>query len=162
MHSAIAPNMNRCIKCGAWIGSSPENTRAASGGDSASPEQRARDVADSIVRDICEADPADPDSSDTVSVHVSLLRIIVERTITAALANQQGVEFPDVSDADISAWLDRHDLTHAIRGSDARAAFEDAQSFVLTQRSTQPAGDAGPTCNRNCDCVGRCKMGIEG
>lgn len=78
-----------------------------------------------------------------------------------AAANQQGVGVPDVSDAEISAWLDRHDLSHALRGADARAAFEDAQSFLLTMQPTQLAGDMGPTCNRNCDCVGPCKAGIE-
>ncbi len=36
IHSAIAPNMDRCIKCGAWVGLGPEP--AASGGDSASLE----------------------------------------------------------------------------------------------------------------------------
>lgn len=37
IHSAIAPNMDRCIKCGAWVGLGPEP--AASGGDSASLEK---------------------------------------------------------------------------------------------------------------------------
>lgn len=68
---------------------------------------------------------------------------LVHKAITSALANQQGMGVPDVSDAEISAWLDRHDLSHAIRGTDARAAFEDAQSFVLTMQPTQPAGDVG-------------------
>jgi hypothetical protein len=38
----------------------------------------------------------------------------------------------DASDADIDAWAERHDLAHAIRGTDARAAFEDAQTWHLT------------------------------
>lgn len=38
---------------------------------------------------------------------------------------------PTATDEQISAWLARHDLDHAIRGTDARAAFEDAQSFAM-------------------------------
>lgn len=53
-------------------------------------------------------------------------------------AEAVAVELPDVSDAEIAAWLERHDLSHAIRGTDARAAFEDAQSFVLTKPATPP------------------------
>lgn len=46
-------------------------------------------------------------------------------------AKQQGPG--EATDADIAAWLERHDLDHAIRGTDARAAFEDAQTFHMTQ-----------------------------
>lgn len=165
------------------------NTRAASGGDSASMEQRARERLPALARThegqklyslayargrlkgrqdatvdlgvIGTADqPALGDHQDKALAWDAVCMALntyapgwansEEKTglqsavaAIAALANQQGVEFPDVSDAEISAWLDRHDLSHAIRGADARAAFEDAQSFVLTTRPTQPAGDVG-------------------
>ena len=48
------------------------------------------------------------------------------------------VELLDVTDAEIAEWLERHDLTQAIRGRDARAAFEDAQSFHMTKPATTP------------------------
>jgi hypothetical protein len=48
------------------------------------------------------------------------------------------IEPLDVTDAEISEWLERHDLAHAIRGRDARAAFEDAQSFHMTKPATTP------------------------
>lgn len=43
----------------------------------------------------------------------------------------------DASDADIEAWAERHDIAHAIRGTDARAAFEDAQTWHLTAALTE-------------------------
>jgi hypothetical protein len=48
------------------------------------------------------------------------------------------------TDAEIAAWLERHDLTSAIRGGDARCAFEDAQTFAITKTTarTVSRGDA--------------------
>lgn len=46
-------------------------------------------------------------------------------------ATPASASVPEATDADIEAWLERHDLAHAIRGTDARAAFEDAQMFAM-------------------------------
>lgn len=37
----------------------------------------------------------------------------------------------DATDVEIAEWTERHDLTHALPGTDARTAFEDAQSLCL-------------------------------
>lgn len=38
---------------------------------------------------------------------------------------------PSLTDAEIAAWVERHDLGHALTGKDARSAFEDAQTAHL-------------------------------
>lgn len=65
------------------------------------------------------------------------IRLTEVREQIAALteAKQQGPG--EASDEDIAAWLERHDLDHAIRGTDARAAFEDAQTFHMTKEAPQ-------------------------
>lgn len=53
----------------------------------------------------------------------------------AAAALQARLVIPDATDAQIAEWLERHDLAHAIRGTDARAAYEDAQSGHMAAAS---------------------------
>lgn len=43
----------------------------------------------------------------------------------------------EATDADIAAWLHRHDLAGSLPGCDARAAFEDARSAHLSAAPTQ-------------------------
>jgi hypothetical protein len=64
-------------------------------------------------------------------------------TMTATTAPVVGDDH--ATDEEIAEWLERHDLTGAIRGGDARCAFEDAQTFAMTKATARPAkaeGDA--------------------
>lgn len=54
-----------------------------------------------------------------------------------ALAGKSGRSAPHLSDADIAAWVERHDLGADFGSSlDARCAFEDAQTAHLLPEAT--------------------------
>jgi hypothetical protein len=66
-------------------------------------------------------------------------------SLDLALSTLRQGEGRRATDAEIAGWLERHDLQAALPGSDARAAFEDAQSLVAhppAQAATQGEGEA--------------------
>ena len=70
--------------------------------------------------------PGIPELQDDGDLHRAIHDIIAVEVQDAELSPA----FKDATDIEIEAWLERHDLAHAIRGADARAAFEDAQTWV--------------------------------
>lgn len=128
------------------------NTRAASGGDSASLEQRARELLAREYEGHGYADYARYIRSGAV-----LTNGIVIRAIAAALANQQGVG--DAKDTERLNWLDAQNLQQRMgwKVSQAPAGNVSVQHVVFlgsepvpirvaidAAMSAQPAGDVAP------------------
>jgi len=57
------------------------------------------------IRDVCELEPADPDSENTVSVSVADLRVILERFHALAVAKERG-ECAKVAETPVSGEQD--------------------------------------------------------